>query len=299
MVLVEDAPRLGDVDRRLLGQRPGQLDQPVEIGAHHAVFAGRLRHALAAGAAPCAPAPRPPSASRALAIASLELGDLGGLALVAFAELPLDRRHLLAQQHLALALVERRLGLLADLARQAQHLDAVGEQARDPVDAARSTSIVSRISCFSSGVDVHVGRDQVGERRRACSTPWIAATSSGGACGRSCSASSAWPLRWTKRASISSDIVRRLRDPQHARDEERPAVEELDDAEALLALADEMMGAVRRGDVAHDVGDRAHPVQVDRQRDRRSRRRAASGCRPAAARAPPAARPRSSAGGRA
>ena len=46
MVLVEDAARLGDVDA-LLGQlRPGQLDQPVEVGADHAVLGARLRHAL-------------------------------------------------------------------------------------------------------------------------------------------------------------------------------------------------------------------------------------------------------------
>ena len=51
-----------------------------------------------------------------------------------------------------------------------------------------------------------------------------------------------------------------------ARDEERPAVQEFDDLEALLALADEMMRAVRRGDVAHDIGDRADAVQVDRRR---------------------------------
>ena len=38
-----------------------------------------------------------------------ELRDFGRLALFAFAELPLDRRHLLAQQDLALPLVQRRL----------------------------------------------------------------------------------------------------------------------------------------------------------------------------------------------
>src|SRR5581483_6174880 len=46
VILVEDAPRLGDVDRPLLGQLPRQLDQPIQIGAHHAVFAGGFRHAL-------------------------------------------------------------------------------------------------------------------------------------------------------------------------------------------------------------------------------------------------------------
>ena len=65
-------------------------------------------------------------------IASRKLGHLGRLAFLALAELALDRRHLLAQQHLALALVERRLGLLADLLRQPQHLDAVREQPRAP-----------------------------------------------------------------------------------------------------------------------------------------------------------------------
>jgi hypothetical protein len=53
---------------------------------------------------------------------------------------------------------------------------------------------------------------------------------------------------------------------QHARDEERPAVQILDDLKALLALADQMMRAVRRGGVAHDVRDGAHAVHVERRR---------------------------------
>ena len=43
VVLVEDAARLGDVDRVRAELRPGQLDQPVEIGADHAVFGARPR----------------------------------------------------------------------------------------------------------------------------------------------------------------------------------------------------------------------------------------------------------------
>src|SRR5437588_771312 len=46
MVLVEDLARLGDVDRRLVLDRPRQLDQPFEIGARHRILAGRLRHAF-------------------------------------------------------------------------------------------------------------------------------------------------------------------------------------------------------------------------------------------------------------
>ena len=76
-------------------------------------------------------------------------------------------------------------------------------------------------------------------------------------------ASSACACRLTKRASISELRRVGLGDVQHARDEERPAVQELDDLEALLALADQMMRAVRRGDVAQDVGDRADAVHVD------------------------------------
>jgi hypothetical protein len=58
----------------------------------------------------------------------------------------------------------------------------------------------------------------------------------------------------------------RLRNAQHASDEERPAVEELGHLKALVALDHEMMAAVGRGHVAHDIGDGAHPMHVDRRR---------------------------------
>ena len=95
MILVEDAPRLPNIDRLLVGEFPRQLDQPIEIGADHAVFAGRFRHALQ------------PAQFLARLIFDLfghagigdrlvELGDFGSLAFLAFAELALDCRHLLA-----------------------------------------------------------------------------------------------------------------------------------------------------------------------------------------------------------
>ena len=46
MILVEDPARLRDVDWSSLGKLPRQLDEPVQIGAHHPVFGSRLRHAL-------------------------------------------------------------------------------------------------------------------------------------------------------------------------------------------------------------------------------------------------------------
>ena len=44
VVVVEDAPRLVDGDRLFRGQRPRQLDQPVEVGAHHRVLGRLLGH---------------------------------------------------------------------------------------------------------------------------------------------------------------------------------------------------------------------------------------------------------------
>jgi len=67
-----------------------------------------------------------------------ELGNLGALAIVALAELALDRRHLFAQEHLALALIERRLRLLTDFrgkevyATKAQIRSIPDKQARNP-----------------------------------------------------------------------------------------------------------------------------------------------------------------------
>ena len=161
MVGVEDAPRLGDVDRRRLGQRPGQLDQPVEIGPDHAVFAGGLGHAL--------------QAAKLLARLILDLlrhfggddrllefRDLGALAFVRFAELALDRRHLLAQQNLAVAGVERGLGLPPDLRRQAQNLDPVGEQPRDAIDSGAELDRLQDLLLLLRR-RVHEGGDHVGE----------------------------------------------------------------------------------------------------------------------------------------
>ena len=64
----------------------------------------------------------------------VQFRDFLGLA-VAFAELALDRRHLLAQDRLALALVEHGLGLPADLLGEPQHLDALRQEPRNLVHA--------------------------------------------------------------------------------------------------------------------------------------------------------------------
>src|SRR6266849_5146612 len=54
-----------------------------------------------------------------------------------------------------------------------------------------------------------------------------------------------------------------LGDVQDPRDEEGPAVQELNDLKALVALADKMVSAIRRCDVARNVGDRAYTVHIE------------------------------------
>ena len=116
MVLIEDAARRPDVDRRLLGQRPGQIHQPIEVGPHHAVLARSLGHAL-----------KPAQLLARLVVdllrhvcvrnRLLEFCDLGRLSLIRFAKLALNGRHLLAQQDLTVAGVEGGLGFPPDLLR--------------------------------------------------------------------------------------------------------------------------------------------------------------------------------------
>ena len=190
-----------------------------------------------------------------------EFGDLGRIALV-LAELALDLGHLLAQQMLALAVAELLLHALADLGRQAQHLEPLGEQRHDLVEARLQRDRLQYVLLLV-GADIEIGRRQVGQRA-----------------GR------------RDRADRVGQALRRLRQQPHrlqrlvaqvdeARldlvalgcglldaldpgDEERPAVEEFDDAEACLALDDQVMGLVGPGDVAQHIGDGAHAVHVER-----------------------------------
>ena len=163
MVGVEDAAGLGDVDRLAGLDRPRQLDQPFEIGARHRIFAGRLGHPLEPGELALGVLL---DLGRHLRLGDLfrELGDLLALGVVALAQFLLDRLHLLAQQELALAVVDLFLGLLADLARQPQHLDAVDQHRRHPFEPALDIDGFEDLLLFGRG-DVHKAGDQIGERR--------------------------------------------------------------------------------------------------------------------------------------
>ena len=144
------------------GSAPGQFDQPVEIGPHHPVFAGGFRHALQT---PKLLARLVLDLLRHVGVADrlLELGDLGRLSFVALAELALNGRHLLAQQDLAVARVERRLGLAADLLRQPQNLDPMGEQPRHPLHPGADIHRLEDLLLLVRR-RVHEGRHHIGER---------------------------------------------------------------------------------------------------------------------------------------
>ncbi len=174
----------------------------------------------------------------------VELGHFGRLALLAFAELALNRRHLLAQQHLALTFVERGLGLPPDLLRQPQHLDAVGEQPRHLVDARGDVDGLEDLLLLLR-LHVHIGDSEIGERRRRLDR---------------LDGRQQFRRRLRQQldrfqrlrsqideARLDLGAVRlRLRNAQHAGDEERPAAQIFDDLESLLALTDQVMRAVRR-----------------------------------------------------
>ena len=145
------------------GARPGQLDQPVEIGADHAVFGRRVGHALQAAAAPCGPAPRPPRACwpcRWRLSSSAISGRAPSPSPSSFWMAASCSRSTASRWRS----LERGLGLAADLGREAQHLQPLRPGWPRPCRAAPLRSTVSRISCFSVGLGVHVGGGDVGQR---------------------------------------------------------------------------------------------------------------------------------------
>ena len=258
MVGVQHAARLGDVDVLGLGRRPRQLDQRVEIGADHAVFAGRLGRAL--------------QPAQLLARHGLDLGwhpgggdgllQVGEVLLVgAFvAQLALDGGHLLAQQHLALARVERGLGLPADLGGETQHLEAMGEQLGDLVEPRHEVDRLEDVLLLRRR-GVEIGRGKVGQRAgRAGRLDGLAQL---GRNARQEVEDLAHLLLQQQEARLHLRPGRgRLDQVQAARQQERITFDEIGDAEALDALADQVVAAFGAGHVAHDVGDRADLVEV-------------------------------------
>ena len=160
---VEDAARAPDVDVLGVELRPRHGDQRVEVSARHRVLAARLVHPLEPLqllAGMLLDIRRHPGLGDRLG----QLSDLIG-ALTVLAQFLADLAHLLAQQDLLLAIVERFLGLLLDLPRELEHLDAPGEQGGDALETVLELGRLQEL-LFVGNLDVEEARDHVGEHRR-------------------------------------------------------------------------------------------------------------------------------------
>jgi hypothetical protein len=258
MIGIEDAARFGDLDRLVGWIGPGKLDQPAQVRAHHRVLGRGLRHLLEA----------PQLLARLLLdlLGHVRLVDLLGKLLhlrrvaFAFAQLLLDRLELLAQQHFALALLEPTLRLLADLARQAQHLDAAHHELQHGVQTLAHVQRLEDVLLLGR-LDVEQARDEIGQRAGCRDL-----LHRGGELRRN-----TWrELEQLRRARLHLQHVRfdLLRDlggigqELHACDLERQALVVAGDAEALLAMHDELVRAVGRRDVTQDGGRGADRIEI-------------------------------------
>src|SRR5581483_1219578 len=244
MILVEHLARPFDIDRLFAQHRPGQGDQPVEIGADHRMLAGAFGHAL-----------------QAAQLALRELLDLGGFG-VGFAQLLLDGLHLLAQQEFALPLIHRLLRLLTDFLRQLQHLDAMREEPRNFFEPLAHVERLQQL-LFLRGIDVHEARDKIGKRGRRGSH-LDGAAELGRHLRQQLERFHGLPLQMQYARLDLLGIGLRNLDRSNARDEEGITLEIFHGAETSLALADDVMRAFRRGDVAQNRRDRADRVEIIR-----------------------------------
>jgi len=164
VVLVENLSGALEVEVILALGLPGQGDDPLEVGADDAVLGGGARQALE------------PSQLAIGGLACL-LGQVGGLDALAqllhlglvgvrLAQLLLNRLQLLAQDELALALVELRLNLRLDLRLQLAHVDLAGEDARERAQALGDTGLLEQLLALGHGQPVQIGGDEVGEHAR-------------------------------------------------------------------------------------------------------------------------------------
>ena len=193
-----------------------------------------------------------------------QLGDFLSLGVVTLAKFFLDRLQLLAQQKFALAIVDLFLGLLADLARQPQHLDAVDEHRRYPVEPAFDIDGFEDFLLLDR-CDVHKAGDQIGQRRRR----------GGGLHGID-----EFDRGLRQQLQHLHRLVAQMQHPRldvlaadrgfgdalDPRDQKRIAVEKIDNAKPPLTLADHMVLPIGARDITQYIGLGAHPVQIDRDR---------------------------------
>src|SRR5471030_2122173 len=257
--IAQYASCLGDVDGARFGRFPRQLDQPVEVSAHHRIFGRAVRHPLQAFQ----------FLGRLLFhfLRHLRIGDglpeirdLGGISLFAFAQFLLDRFKLLSQQILALALVHARLGALVDLARKPQHLNALREQFQHGVQTPLQIDGFEQL-LFLRRLDIHEAGDHVGERRGGTYVLHRAHQFLRRVRHESQHFKRAFLQLHEARLDFLASPVGFF-DSAYPGHEEGIALQQLDHAKPLLALTDNVMCAVRRRDIAQNVGERPNQAQI-------------------------------------
>ena len=258
VVLIEDAPCRGDIDRLLVRQAPGQFDQPVDITSDHSCFGRALRHPLVAANFPSRLTFH---FSRHLGLGDgfIQFSDFLRLA-VAFSELALNGRHLLSKNRLTLTDVESRLRLLSDFVAEPKHFDALGQMPRNLLHAQRKVDRLEDLLLVLR-LDIHVRRREIGEHRRR-----------GGALQdgdqflrglrQQFRSFDGLPLQ-TQEAGLD---LRRTRDGlgnvENPGCRKRRARKEIEHTDALYALAHDVVAIIGPREVANDVGHGADAVKI-------------------------------------
>ncbi len=188
-----------------------------------------------------------------------QFGDLG-LAVLALAKLFLDLAELLAQDVLSLAAGKRLLRLFADLLRQAQDLDLLGEIAQHLVETLRDIEGLEHVLLLL-GREVGNIRYEVGQLRRRGDL-LDRGRDLGRHVGKQRNRLAGTLLQLMHAGGDFGGIDLGLADLLDAGDEEGVAGEELAQTEAPRAARHEVMATVGRGHIAQDLGDRADAMQI-------------------------------------
>ncbi len=166
MVLVEHLLGVADVELVFAVLLPRQADQPLQVGADDAILGGGRRHlgqpvGLAVGL-------RQRLGAHAGRLDRLAQPlDLGGV-LVALAKLFLDGAHLLAQQVLALILVDPGLDLGLDLLAELEHRQLAGQYLGQPLKLGAHAVERQHLLLFG-----HAAAEQQRHGQQVCQAPWV------------------------------------------------------------------------------------------------------------------------------
>ena len=162
VVFVKDAGDFVDVEVVQAGFRPGQTDQPVDVGAGDSDFGAAGAHALqavklAGGLTLCI-------------LGHFHFSDLGaklldfGAAIAPLPQLFLDGLDLLAQVVLALSFVDLGGDVVLQLAAELQHLRLAAKEVEERGHASRKVARGEDFLLFGGG-DRHVRGDEIGHLR--------------------------------------------------------------------------------------------------------------------------------------